>query len=145
MKTKIIMITITIALIIFVIIASHMSADNEAFDLGDIKFEEGIVNIYYFWGDGCPRCAEQNEFFERIEEEFGDYFNLHKFEVWYNESNARLMRQAASLMEIRITGVPFTIIGKESFTGFASHMEQDMINAIKNQLNNDFDVMKELN
>jgi len=142
MKLKIIMGTITIALIILVVITSHLSADHEEFDLGNIKFEEGVVNIYYFYGDGCPRCAEQHAFFESIQEEFGQYFNLHKFEVWYSESNAQLMQQVAQELDIRVTGVPFTIIGEETFTGFASRMEQDMINAILEQAENDFDVMQ---
>ena len=142
MKTKIIMLSITIILIIFVIIASNLRADNYQFDLGTINFEEGVVNVYYFWGDGCPRCAEQNLFFERIKEEIGDYFNLYKFEVWHNENNARIMYEIAKIKNQRAGPVPLTIIGEEVFVGFASWMEDDIINAIKEQSTNDFDVMQ---
>ena len=142
MKLKIIMTLITVALVILVVVISHLDANNETFDLGTIQFEEGIVNIYYFWGEGCPRCAEQDIFFERIKEEIGDYFNLHRFEVWYNENNVEVMTKVADIMNERVTGVPFTIIGEQTFTGFASWMEEDIIYAIKEQSTNNFDVMQ---
>ncbi|MDR0462698.1 MAG: hypothetical protein LBG64_00555 [Pseudomonadales bacterium] len=142
MKTKIIMILITIAIVAFVIFAALGSTNQDNIDLGEIVFEEGIVNIYYFWGDGCPRCAEQNEFFLSIEDELGEYFNLYKFEVWHNEENARLLGQVADLLDKTVSGVPFTIIGDQTFTGFASRMEDDMKNAIRAQVDNEFDGLR---
>ena len=143
MKTKIIMITITAVLIIGVIIITILTGDNKEFNIDDITHEEGVVNIYYFWGDGCPRCEEQNAFFERIEKEYGNYFKLYKFEVWKNESNAKLMTELADLMNLRISGVPFTIIGEDTFNGFGSHMEPNMINAILSNSQKDFDVIRD--
>ena len=52
--------------------------------------EEGNdpVNVYFFHGDGCPHCAEAEEFFNSIEDEYGDMFDVVSYEVWYNETNA---------------------------------------------------------
>lgn len=30
--------------------------------------ENDPVNIYFFYGDGCPHCAEAEEFFDSIED-----------------------------------------------------------------------------
>ena len=39
-----------------------------------------------------------------------------------------------------VKGVPYTIIGKETFTGFSEDYEENMLNAIKNQYKNSYDV-----
>lgn len=152
MKSKNIVVIITGALIVFVIamslLSSGSSGNNEEEKNGDSKvedivFEDGKVNIYFFKGDGCPHCEEEIEFLESIEEEYGEYFNLYSFEVWYNKDNAELMKKLAEKMEIKITGVPLTIIGEKHFSGFSSTMEEDFKKAIMEQSQNSFDVYKE--
>lgn len=59
-------------------------------DLANIVKEDNKVNIYFFWGKGCPHCEQEHEFFENIKEKYGDYYNLYTFETWYNEENAKL-------------------------------------------------------
>ena len=146
MKNKIIFGGITVVLIIVVIVGSSiLNTTNSHNILDDIVFEEGKVNIYYFWGDGCPHCRAQSEFFESIKEEYGEYFNLHKFEIWYNEDNARLLIDFSNKMGERITAVPYTIIGEKTFNGFNNAMKADIINAIIVGSQNDFDVVREIN
>ena len=57
--------------------------------------ESKEVNVYFFYGDGCGYCASAEEFFESIEDEYGDKFNLVMYETWYNEDNADLMQRVA--------------------------------------------------
>ena len=45
------------------------------------------INIYLFWGDGCGACANLKEFFNNLDNSYNNYFNLIKYEVWYNEEN----------------------------------------------------------
>ncbi len=88
--------------------------------LENVIREDNKVNIYFFWGNGCPHCAEEFEFFESIKEKYGDYYNLYTFETWYNEDNAKLIYSFAESMGDKVTGVPYTIIGDKSFTGLIS-------------------------
>ena len=44
------------------------------------------VNLYLFWGDGCPHCAMEKEYLETLEKEFPN-LTIAKYEVWYNEEN----------------------------------------------------------
>ena len=44
---------------------------NEEIELNNIVQEENKINIYFFWGNGCPHCEEEMEFFESIEKEYG--------------------------------------------------------------------------
>ena len=109
-------------------------------DMPNISKEENKVNIYFFWGDGCPHCEEETEFFNSIEEEYGKYYNLYKFETWNNEENAKIFKIFANAMNDEAKGVPYTIIGDKSFSGFLDSYKQDFIDAIEEQYKNNFDV-----
>ncbi len=109
-------------------------------NLDNITKEEGKVNIYFFWGDGCPHCEEQFAFLDSIESEYGDLYNLYTFETWKNEENAELLKIFSNAMEVESRGVPYTIIGEEVFTGFSESMESDFINAIVEERDKSFDV-----
>ena len=143
MKTKVIMSIITIGLIALVIIVS-LTNDHDSGNIEDIVFEEGVVNIYYFYDDACPRCDEQFEFFERIEDEWGAYFNLYSFEISITE-NAQLLTALAGILDEQVRGIPFTIIGEQVFTGFNERMEDSFIDAIRDGTNQDFDVFRYFN
>lgn len=109
-------------------------------NLDYITREEGKVNIYFFWGDGCPHCEEEFAFFESIENEYGDYYNLYTFETWKNKENAKLLEVFAAAMEVNTRGVPYTIIGEEVIIGFSESKESDFIDAILEAKDKSFDV-----
>lgn len=109
-------------------------------NIENVVREDNKVNIYFFWGNGCPHCALEFAFFESIKEKYGDYYNLYTFETWYNEENAKLIYTFAESMGDKVTGVPYTIIGDKSFTGFGDKYKNDFINAIEKQHKNSYDV-----
>ena len=122
---------------------SSKTEENEI--LTDVKIENIVkennkVNIYFFWGKGCPHCAKEFEFFESIKETYGNYYNLYTFETWYNDENKKLVYTFAENMGDKLTGVPYTIIGNKSFSGFDEKYKNDFIIAIENQYNSNFDV-----
>jgi len=61
----------------------------------------------YFWGDGCPHCAEVQNFFDSWEG-YGEA-NIEKKEAWNNFINAKLMKARAKYCGIpgNKIGVPF--------------------------------------
>jgi len=107
--------------------------------LDDISFEEDVVNIYYFWGDGCPHCTSQFEFLIDLNEEIGEQFNLYSFEIWFDSGNVELMQELAEIMDVEFRGVPFTIIGNQTVTGFRPDEIEDAINAAADD---EFDIMQ---
>ena len=109
-------------------------------EIDNLVYDENKVNIYMFWGNGCPHCEEQFKFLTSIENEYGDYFTLNAFEVWYDENNEKLMEQFASNMGDEVSGVPYTIIGNKTFTGFGASSESEFLEAIKTQYKNSYDV-----
>ena len=109
-------------------------------ELENVKYDENKVNIYFFWGNGCPHCEEEFKFLESIETEYGNYFTLNTFEVWYNKDNAKIMEQFVTAMKEEVTGIPYTIIGNKTFVGFSKKHEEEFLKAIKEQYQNSYDV-----
>ncbi|MBS8121476.1 hypothetical protein [Candidatus Vampirococcus lugosii] len=96
----------------------------------DLTINEDKVNIYYFYGDGCPACAQQNKIWERLlnNPDYSDKINLLKFEVWGNKYNSIFMGKVASYVDTNINGVPTTFIGDNMFVGVN---EDDIVEQIE--------------
>lgn len=75
------------------------------------------VDLYFFWGDGCPHCAKEEIFLKSIESKYPD-LRMQKFEVWNHQNNANLMGQVAKALGAKAGSVPLTIIGDQFFSGF---------------------------
>lgn len=89
------------------------------------------VNVYFFRGEGCSHCAEAEEFFKSIEAEYGKYYNLVDYEVWYNQDNSSLMEKVAKVRGEEAGGVPYIIIGDKSWNGYASDYADSIKKKIK--------------
>ena len=111
-------------------------------NLDNVVREKNKVNIYLFWGDGCPHCKKEKEFFESIKTKYGKYYNLYTFEVWYNEENLNILNAFASSMGEKVTGVPYTIIGSKTFKGFndTDDYKQSIIKTIEEEKDKNYDV-----
>ena len=108
--------------------------------LDNVTYDNNKVNIYFFWGNGCPHCEEGFKFLDSISKEYGKYFKLNKFEVWENEDNAKLMEQFANKMGDEISGVPYIVIGNRTFKGFGEKHKEAIKDAIKEQYKDSYDV-----
>lgn len=112
---------------------------NKDAQLSDIKKEKGKVNIYMFWGNGCPHCKAQWEYLEALRSEYPNDFNVYGFEVWYNKSNLELLTQFSEAMgDGDVNSVPYTIIGDKSYEGAQS--EATLTSAIKQYKDKGVDV-----
>ncbi len=75
------------------------------------------TKIYLFWGDGCPHCEKEKIFLKEL---LGKYpeVEIREFEVWYNKENAALFEKIIKAANIKSSGVPATLIGRQLFIGF---------------------------
>ena len=85
----------------------------------DIKSSEDKVNIYIFWGDGCPHCKHLAEFFNQHRSEVEKIANLYTLEVWKNSDNLTLMKNFGKFLGETPKGVPYFIIGNKTFSGYS--------------------------
>lgn len=96
-------------------------------------------NVYIFKGDGCPHCEEALEFFQDLinDKDYTDKFDLVEYEVWKNKDNASFADVVAKELGEEMDGVPYIIIGDESFSGFSSSMSNQIKDAIDEFYNDD--------
>lgn len=106
----------------------------------NITYSEDKMNIYFFWGDGCPHCKHAFKFFEEIEEMYGEKFDLHSFEVWHNKDNLDLMATLCGELKHKIGGVPLIIVGDKVYEGFGEEAKAKILNSILDQYQNSYDV-----
>ena len=97
------------------------------------------INVYIFRGEGCPHCEEALEFFDKLgkDEEYKDYYNLVKYEVWYDEKNNDLMQKVAKELKEQASGVPYIVIGEKTFSGYAESYDDQIKEAIKSAYESD--------
>ena len=65
----------------------------------DIKPSNEKLNIYIFWGDGCPHCKHLSEFLREHNSEIKGLANLYTFEVWNSSENLTFMKTLVNSLE----------------------------------------------
>jgi len=98
------------------------------------KAEEKEIDLYLFYGEGCPHCKEEKKWLETIKNKYN--IDFHYFEVWYDKEGQNALAQAEKLLESNATGIPYTVIMDRKFTGFSSTTKHDIESAIQYCLKN---------
>lgn len=94
------------------------------------------INLYLFYGDGCPHCAAEKEYINTIEQEYGNKINVVTFEVWYSDANANLLEKVRKIFNSDATGVPYTVIGETGITGYNDDVASNIKALIDKELAN---------
>ncbi|OGB63735.1 hypothetical protein A2X44_04695 [candidate division CPR3 bacterium GWF2_35_18] len=81
--------------------------------------ESKKVNIYLFWGEGCPHCASEKVFLEDFAKENSNV-KFYDYEVWKSEENRNLLIKVGDKLGVSVSGVPFLVVGDKYFVGFYS-------------------------
>jgi glutaredoxin len=93
------------------------------------------VNIYLFWGDGCPHCAKAKPFLEDLAKSNPNikYFN---YEIYYNDANQEIFRQVAQGFGFEPRSVPTIFIGEKYWEGYSDEIRDDITRAVEDYLAN---------
>jgi thiol-disulfide isomerase/thioredoxin len=75
------------------------------------------VNVYFFWGTGCPHCADEKPFLEKLAEKYPQV-EIKSYEVWGSKKNRDLLKEFGERLDANISGVPFTVVGEEYVSGW---------------------------
>lgn len=150
MKNKIVvLITVILSISIVVLISNNMK-DNKEIKLTDmtennISYSKEKINIYLFYGEGCPHCEELKNYLNSLDNKEKSYFNIYTFEVWNNSTNQQFMKDSAKYLNKEVSGVPFLIIGNKTFEVYNESMNIKIKKAIKTEykLNGKNDYYKE--
>lgn len=117
-------------------------------DFSNYKESDDKINIYMFRGSTCGYCLQEITYLTTILKDYGKYFNLKTYEVWGNSDNSALMRKIANYLGDWSDnfGVPYLVIGKKGYSGYASSMDDTIEKAIKDEYDSKdrYDVMDHL-
>lgn len=116
-------------------------------DLSNYKENDKQITIYMFRGKGCSHCQEfLNYVGNTLVSKYGDYFKLVSFETWNDTNNSKLVTKVATFLGDQAGGVPYIVIGDQSFLGYAESLNNEIENAITSLYNskNRYDVFEEM-
>ena len=116
-------------------------------DFSNYEENDDQITIYMFRGKGCGYCKKFLTYINSIVDDYGKYFKVQTYEVWYDKDNAELMKEVAGFLNESAEGVPFVIIGDKTFNGYTESYNEDIKDAIKKlydtKKEDRYDVMKE--
>lgn len=134
-----------ICLFFLIISASPLNARADDINNNDI-------NIYFFWGKGCPHCESEKKFLDNLKKEVPK-LKIIDFEIWNDTENAKLLGKISKEMDFKVSGVPVTIVGDKVFSGFYTaettgkeirevvnyYLNQGCVDQVSNIINNQTD------
>ena len=107
----------TSKLLFIIIILIILAAITAIFKVAAAQ-EQNKLPVYFFYGDGCPHCRDEEIFWGKIK---NNYPNIEwiNYEIWNNRENYELLLKTTEETIGRATGnVPITIIGEQAIIGF---------------------------
>lgn len=114
--------------------------------LSDVIYDENKLNIYLFWGDGCPHCEEEWKFLKRIAPKYYDKIHVYGFEVWNSEENQKIMDEFKDKLNIsKDSGIPLTIIEDKYYIGYDESYNDEILKLIKSNHKNSKDIYLDKN
>ena len=138
---------IVIAILLMVLAAKPKEVERVLVeqDPKQVAFKQDKLNVYLFYGDGCPHCEQLIEFLNTLPKKYNNYYDLYTFEVWYNQNNNKLMRNLLADLDKPDAGLPCIFIGDQVFNGYTEEIGQEIKKALKEEylLAQRFDVYKQ--
>lgn len=155
-KKKILIISLVIFIFVFFIVLINVSNKmNEEkikstitmnSKLTDVVYDENKLNIYMFWGKGCPHCEEEWKFLNRIAPKYYDKIHVYGFEVWNSKENQKIMNEFKNKLNIsKDSGIPLTIIEDKYYIGYDESYNDEILKLIKNNHKNNKDIYLDKN
>lgn len=155
-KKKILIISLVVfAFVLFIVLINVSNKMNEEkikstitmnSKLSDVVYDDNKLNIYLFWGDGCPHCEEEWKFLKRIAPKYYDKIHVYGFEVWNSEENQKIMDEFKDKLNIsKDSGIPLTIIEDKYYIGYDESYNDEILDLIKNNHKNSKDIYLDKN
>jgi len=87
---------------------------------------ENNVNVYFFWGEGCPHCAKEEDLLAYYSHKY-PYIKVIDFELYKNYSNGQILLRVAEILGVNVDGIPFTVIGDKYYSGYHEILTPSLI------------------
>jgi thiol-disulfide isomerase/thioredoxin len=91
---------------------------------------EPALVITFFWGDGCPHCADEEPFLQELISQYPQ-IQLNEYEVYNSSENRDYLYSFGDAMGFEVTGIPVTIIGDQYWSGFGDNTAAEITSAVE--------------
>lgn len=79
--------------------------------------EDNDVTIHLFWAKGCPHCAQEKVFLQSLQQKY-PRLAVVDYEITSKRENLELLEKTGKELDADVSGVPFTVIGKQYISGY---------------------------
>ncbi|MEN4041168.1 MAG: hypothetical protein ROW39_02400 [Anaerolineaceae bacterium] len=93
------------------------------------------VKLIFFWGDGCPHCADGKVFLQGLQQRY-PLLEIESYEVWYVPENREKLRAVAEELGFEAQFVPVTVVGEQYWIGWTEEIAQEVEQAVVAQIEN---------
>ena len=94
------------------------------------------VNIYFFWGEGCPYCETAKPYLAEMADD-NPRVKVHDFEIYNDAVNRDLFFAFAEAYGIEPRAVPTFFIGERQWVGFNNNILAEMQQTVQTCLDSD--------
>lgn len=88
------------------------------------------IPLYFFWGDGCPHCAEAKPVLDDMAKRIPQ-MELRSYEVWRSDANLALLEKIAEANGFKVGGVPTFLVGDQHFVGYSEQIGEQIEAAVR--------------
>ncbi len=81
------------------------------------------LDLYVFWGEGCPHCEEQKPFLADLAARHSG-LTIHSHEIWQTDTHHALFRTLARFHGVEAGAVPTVFVGGRAFVGDAPEIRR---------------------
>ncbi len=82
--------------------------------------KEKELNLYLFYGEGCPHCKQLKIFLDEYMDE-NPNIKLYQYEIWNSAENRKKFIDVMEITENRMGNVPYLVIGEGVITGYGDY------------------------
>lgn len=119
-----------VSMLAFGLTASPVQASTVSGDEIPVQPDGTGINIYFFWGDGCPHCEDQWAFFNDTLLPAYPGITILDFETWKDTGNQKYYREMADAYGVDAEYVPATFIGDFQVVGFSVDIQNQIIEQV---------------
>jgi thiol-disulfide isomerase/thioredoxin len=111
-------------------VAAAVPGEHKAAVINHVAQTEEKVVIYFFWGDGCPHCAQAKPYLEALVQE-NPSIELRMFEVYNSEENQALFAKVSEVYGFTPRYVPTIFIGDQYWEGWSDMIQAAVTAAVE--------------
>jgi len=127
-----------ILMLLFIVLPFNVQALSDdysdlVYKIVDVEVDKDKINIYFFHRSDCVHCQKEKKRLTELKKKYNQ-INVYMFETSTNKTNSSYMKSVKTLFNEKSNGVPFSVIGNETFLGYNEYVGNKIEEVIQHYL-----------